>query len=193
LIHQLAAGSNVLPEHNTHPPKDVAGYVPFGAGDARPKEIHNVNPFLKTLRSAMIAIPILLLAMSVQAEAPDDKPFAEHKLVLQISDSDPARQNLVLNVANNAIQHYGPEKIDVEIVAFGPGLSMLFADNPHASRIDGLAVDSGVRFAACENTIAAVTRMRGTAPELNPRATHVEGGVVRIMDLTAAGYTLISP
>ena len=179
--------------NNNHPTKDLTGFVPCGAGDGRPKEIYKVKPILKTLRLALIAIPLLVLAMSVQAEAPDDKPFAEYKLVLQISDSDPARQNLVLNVANNAIKHYGPEKIDVEIVAFGPGLSMLFADSPHASRIDGLAVDSGVRFAACENTTAAVTRMRGTAPELNPRATHVEGGVVRIMDLTAAGYTLISP
>ena len=152
-----------------------------------------MNPFLKNLRSALIALPLLLLAIGAQAEVTDDKPFAEHRLVLQISDSDPARQNLVLNVANNAIRHYGPEKIDVEIVAFGPGLSLLFSDNPQASRIDGLSVDSGVRFAACENTIAAVTRMRGTAPDLNPRATHVGAGVVRIMDLTAAGYTLISP
>jgi len=152
-----------------------------------------VNSFSKTLRSAMIAIPLLLLAIGAQAEPANDKPFAEHRLVLQISDSDPARQNLVLNVANNAIRHYGPEKIDVEIVAFGPGLSLLFADNPQASRVDGLAVESGVRFAACENTIAAVTRMHGTAPELNPRAVPVGPGVVRIMDLTAAGYTLITP
>lgn len=152
-----------------------------------------MNPFFKTLRSTVIAIPLLLLAIGAQAEPADDKPFAEHRLVLQISDSDPARQNLLLNVANNAIRHYGPEKIDVEIVAFGPGLSLLFADNPQASRIDGLAVDSGIRFSACENTIAAVTRMRGEAPELHPRAVPVVGGVVRIMDLTAAGYTLITP
>jgi uncharacterized protein len=152
-----------------------------------------VNRLPHTLRSAMIAIALFLPAIGAQAEATADKPFAEHKLVLQISDSDPARQNLVLNVASNAIKHYGPEKIDVEIVAFGPGLSLLFADNPQASRIDGLVVDSGIRFAACGNTIAAVTRMRGTAPELHPRAVNVDAGVVRIMDLTAAGYTLISP
>ncbi|TVS21023.1 MAG: hypothetical protein EA424_01020 [Planctomycetaceae bacterium] len=152
-----------------------------------------MTPFSKTVRSAVIAIPLLLLAIGAQAEPANDKPFAEHRLVLQISDSDPARQNLVLNVANNAIRHYGPEKIDVEIVAFGPGLSLLFADNPQASRIEGLAVESGVRFAACENTIAAVTRMHGTAPELNPRAIPVGPGVVRIMDLTAEGYTLITP
>jgi intracellular sulfur oxidation DsrE/DsrF family protein len=153
----------------------------------------HVNPISKTMRSAMLAIPLLVLAMGAQAEAPHDKSFAEHRLVLQISDSDPAKQNLVLNVANNAIQHYGPEKIDVEIVAFGPGLSLLFADNPQASRIEGLATESGVRFAACANTIAAVTRMHGTAPELNPRAVPVGPGVVRILDLTAEGYTLITP
>ncbi len=152
-----------------------------------------MNPLLKILRSATIAIPLLLLAMATLADAPHEKPFAEHKLVLQISDGDPARQNLVLNVANNAIRHYGADKIDVEIVAFGPGLSLLFADNPQGGRIDGLVTESGVRFAACENTIAAVTRMRGVAPELHPRATHVDAGVVRIMDLTAAGYTLIKP
>ncbi len=152
-----------------------------------------MNPFLRTLRSAAIAIPLLLLAVATLADAPDGKPFAEHKLVLQISDADPARQNLVLNVANNAIRHYGADKIDVEIVAFGPGLSLLFADNPQGGRIDGLVRESGVRFAACENTIAAVTRMRGSAPDLHPQATHVNAGVVRIMDLTANGYTLIKP
>lgn len=58
---------------------------------------------------------------------------------------------------------------------------------------DGLTVDSDIRFAAGANTISAVTHIRGTAPEPNPRAVHVEAGVVRITDLTAAGYTLISP
>jgi uncharacterized protein len=152
-----------------------------------------MNPLLKMLRTLAIAMPLLLLAVTAQADAPDDKPFAEHKLVLQMSDADPGRQTLVLNVANNAIRHFGPEKIDVEIVTFGPGLSLLFADNPNAARIDSLVQDSGVRFAACGNTLAAVTRMRGEAPVLHPRAIHVDAGVVRIMELTSAGYTLISP
>jgi len=152
-----------------------------------------VHMFLKTVRTLVIAMPFLLLGANAQADAPDDKPFAEHKLVLQISDADPGRQTLVLNVANNAIRHFGPEKIDVEIVAFGPGLSLLFADNPNAARVDSLAQDAGVRFAACGNTVAAVTRMRGEPPVLHSRAIDVDAGVVRIMELTNAGYTLISP
>lgn len=152
-----------------------------------------MNPLLRLLSTFAIAMPLLLLAVSAQAEAPDDKPFAEHKLVLQMSDADPGRQALVLNVANNAIRHFGPEKIDVEIVAFGPGLSLLFADNPNATRIDSLAQDAGIRFAACGNTVAAVTRMRGEPPVLHSRAFNVDAGVARIMELTAEGYTLISP
>jgi len=146
---------------------------------------------LKHLGLFLFAMP-LLLSFSVQA-APDDKPLAEHRIVLQITEADPARQTLVLNVANNLINHYGADNVDVEIVAFGPGLNLLFAGNDNTGRIDSLVDNAGVRFAACENTIAAVTRMRGAAPELNPKAQHVNAGVVRIMDLTANGYTLIRP
>ena len=152
-----------------------------------------MNAFLKMLRTLTIAVPLLLLAFGAQADAPAEKPLATHKVVLQISDGDPARQTLVLNVANNLINHYGAESVDVEIVAFGPGLAILFADNPNTSRIDSLADNAGVRFAACSNTIAAVTRQRGEAPQLTPKATQVDAGVVRIMDLTAQGYTLIKP
>lgn len=151
-----------------------------------------MNTIFKSLATLAIT-GTLLLGPGAQAAAPDDKPFAEHKIVLQISAADPGRQTLVLNVANNLINHYGADKVDVEIVAFGPGLGMLFADNPNTARIDALADSSGVRFAACENTIAAVTRQRGSPPVLNSKATHVNAGVVRIMDLTTEGYTLIKP
>lgn len=152
-----------------------------------------MNNIFKALATLAIAGSLLLLGAAAHAAAPDDKPFAEHKIVLQISAADPRRQTLVLNVANNLINHYGAEMVDVEIVAFGPGLSLLFADNANTGRIAALAGGSKVRFAACENTIAAVTRQRGSAPELNPNATHVNAGVVRIMDLTSEGYTLIKP
>lgn len=121
------------------------------------------------------------------------KPFAQHRVVLQISDPDPFKQTLVLNVAGNLIKHYGPDAVDVEIVAFGPGLRLLLKDNSNVDRIDQLANDGGVRFSACENTVVHFTRMLGGEPELNPHATRVTAGVVRIIDLTSQGYTLIKP
>ncbi len=137
---------------------------------------------------------VLLVAntLVMSAHAAEPKPFAEKKVVLQISDDDPAKQTLVLNVATNLIKHYGPDKVDVEIVAFGPGLRLMFADNVNGGRIDGLD-KNGVRFAACSNTIKKMTTLLGEEPKLNSHAVHVDAGVVRIIDLVAEGYTLVKP
>lgn len=134
-----------------------------------------------------------LLCLSPWTQAAEDKPFAEKKVVLQISDEDSYKQTLVLNVAANLVKHYGPDKVDVEIVAFGPGLRLLFADNSNAGRIDGLASSSGVRFSACSNTLSKFTNLLGSEPALNSNATRVSAGVVRIIDLVDQHYTLIKP
>lgn len=135
----------------------------------------------------------LLLGIAGHTQADETtKPFAEKRVVLQISDTDPFKQTLVLNVANNLIKHYGPDKVDIEVVAFGPGLRLLLADNANSGRIDGLT-GAGVQFSACENTIRNFTKNLGEAPALNPHAVPVSAGVVRILDLTAKGYDLIKP
>ena len=143
---------------------------------------------LAVFASSVLAVS--MLATSVQAA--EDKPFAEKKVVLQISDADPSKQTLVLNVASNLIKYYGPDRVDIEIVAFGPGLRLMFADNVNVGRIDGLDA-SGVRFAACNNTLTKMTKLLGGEPELNSHAVHVDAGVVRILDLNSQGYTIIKP
>jgi intracellular sulfur oxidation DsrE/DsrF family protein len=134
----------------------------------------------------------LAVLVTPASMAQEEKPFAEQKFVLQISDMDPDKQTLVLNVASNIIKHYGPDKADVEIVAFGPGLRLLFAENSNAGRIDGLT-QSGVRFAACGNTIAKMTQTLGNAPLLNEHSIYVPGGIVRIKELTDQGFLLVKP
>jgi len=124
--------------------------------------------------------------------AQEEKPFAEQKFVLQISDMDPDKQTLVLNVASNIIKYYGPDKADVEIVAFGPGLRLLFAENSNSGRIDGLT-QSGVRFAACNNTIQKMSQTLGNEPPLHGSSTVVPGGIVRIKELTDQGFLLVKP
>ncbi|HEV57832.1 MAG TPA: hypothetical protein ENN87_10115 [Phycisphaerales bacterium] len=143
---------------------------------------------------AWLAVLLLVAfaAPSVSAAESSPKPFAEKRVVLQMSDEDPFKQTLVLNVANNLIKHYGPDKVDIEIVAFGPGLRLLFADNANKGRIGDLS-QQGVRFAACENTIANMSRILGGEPALNANAVRVSAGVVRILDLEGEGYTLIRP
>lgn len=134
-----------------------------------------------------LALFMLLSFFSVQAE----DGFAEKHIVLQISN--PSRQTLVMNVANNLIKHYGQDKVSIEIVAFGPGLKMLFANNEISTpRIDSLQA-SGVKFSACLNTVAAIKRKTGKEPKLNKHSIKVAAGVVRIIELVEKDYVLITP
>jgi intracellular sulfur oxidation DsrE/DsrF family protein len=148
---------------------------------------------LKNRVPGLLLVMLLAFGWSASLSADtDSKPFAEKRIVLQISDPNPFKQTLVLNVANNLIKHYGTDKVDIEIVAFGPGLRLLFAENANKPRIQGLA-DNDVRFSACSNTISAMSKKLGHPPELNPNAVKVSAGVVRIIDLIDQGYVLIKP
>ena len=110
--------------------------------------------------SGLLFLLAVSLVASIANASHPDKPFAEKHIVLQISNSDVQKQTHVLNVASNLLKHYGPDKIDIEIVAFGPGLRLLLKDNSNTPRIDGLATN-GVRFAACNNTLTSFTRLLG--------------------------------
>ena len=126
------------------------------------------------------------------SQAVQDKPFAVARVALQISDGSGAKQQLVLNVARNLIKFYGADKVDVEVVAFGPGLRLLFKDNALGDQIQSLAAE-GVRFSACDNTIAAMTKTLGHAPELAPEARIVPAGIVRLVALNKAGFFVSRP
>ena len=142
----------------------------------------------------MGSVLLLLVALAAPqfALAQEEKAFAEHKFVLQISDMDPFKQTLVLNVANNILKAYGTDQVDVEIVAFGPGLRLLFEENANADRIDGLA-QSGVRFFACQNTINNMSNTLGRPVKINSHASSGKGGIVRIKELVDQGYMLAKP
>jgi hypothetical protein len=139
--------------------------------------------------------PIPVLSWSQAAAEPgasSENPFAEHHLVLQLSDNDTRKQGLVISVANNLLKFYGPDRIAIEVVAFGPGIDLLRADSPNRKFVDSL-VAQGVRFDVCLNTVDTIERNTGKRPELNPNATPVQVGVAQILALSEKGYTLVRP
>lgn len=121
-----------------------------------------------------------------------NKPFAEHFMVLQLSDSDPAKHALTLSVAYNLLEHYGPDMIDIAIVAFGPGIELVYANSKNVEKVNSLAAQ-GVRFVGCMNTIKTIIRETGEKPALNPRMILVQTGVAGIIELVDKGYTLVRP
>lgn len=96
-------------------------------------------------------------------------------------------------MASNVAKHYGQDQVDIEIVAFGPGLKLLFRENDNAARIGRLAEDTGIRFSACNNTLQGIKKKTGKEPVLNPVSQRVVTGVARIMELVEQGYVLVRP
>ncbi|MGA7948756.1 MAG: DsrE family protein [Thiobacillaceae bacterium] len=147
---------------------------------------------LNYLRSMFLVISALLLMCGAFPALSADDSFADYKYVLHIDDMDPSKQELILNNASNLLQAYPPGAVEVEIVAYGPGLRLLFADNVNAERINSLAM-SGVKFSACGNTLKGMTKQLGYEPKLNPDAKVVPAGIVRIGELVKKGYIYIKP
>jgi intracellular sulfur oxidation DsrE/DsrF family protein len=147
---------------------------------------------LHSFRSALSLIFGLFVLTAAVPALSADQSFADYKYVLHISDLDPSKQELILNNARNLLDAYPPGQVDVEIVAYGPGLRLMFAENVNAKRVDSLA-QSGVKFSACGNTLAGMTKLLGEEPKLNPAVRVVPGGIVRIGELVKQGYIYIKP
>jgi intracellular sulfur oxidation DsrE/DsrF family protein len=145
------------------------------------------------MRRTFLSVFLLGLATACHAQAPQaelagEPAFVEHRLAIQLSDASEEKQAL----ASNILKLYGPDKVAVEIVTFGPGVELLRDDNPNRSRIGSLIVQ-GVRFDACMNTIETLERTSGKPFPLNPQARKVAAGVGQIITLAEHGYTTVRP
>jgi hypothetical protein len=121
-----------------------------------------------------------------------DRPFVEHRVVLQLSDNDPGKRALILSVANNVLKELGADQVALDVVTFGPGIELLREDSSERPRVDSL-IAQGVRFDICMNTVESVERDTGMKFPMNPRAHPVPAGAVQILILVENGYTLIRP
>ena len=141
------------------------------------------------LKFLAAAVLVLLLAAGVASAQTQQPSGSKSRVVLQVSDGDAAKWNLALNNARNLQTDLGAANVDIEIVAFGPGIGMLKADSAVGARV-GEALASGVKVVACDNT------MRGqklTKPDMLPDVGYVAAGVVEIMQKQQQGWAYIRP
>src|SRR5579872_5611855 len=155
------------------------------------KPLHTRGTIARALFAALIVAAASPLVRAQQAPL-QDKPFADHKIALQLSDSDPKKEALVISVAYNLLKAYSPDKIAIEVVAFGPGIDLLRAENANRKLVESL-IAQGVRFDVCLNTVETIERETGKRPNIMPGATPVQVGVGQILFLTENGYTLVRP
>lgn len=125
---------------------------------------------------------------------PDRKP---HRLILQVNTNDPAMMNLALNNATNVAQYYKDlgEKVEIEVVTFGPGLHMLRDDtSPVKARIATIALSTPtISFKACGNTQSNMSKAENKEIALISEATVVKSGIIRVMELQEKGWAYVRP
>jgi len=133
------------------------------------------------LAGAMMMGALALPATSLAAD--------RSKVVIQVSTNDPANWNLALNNAQNIQKDLGKNNVDIEIVAFGPGISMLKAESEVANRVVE-AVDSGMQVMACQNTMRS---QKLNKEDMNSKVGYVPAGVVEIIQRQQQGYAYLRP
>lgn len=127
------------------------------------------------------------------AEAAD----APHRLAIQVSAHDAALMNLALNNVGNVASYYTGrgEPIEIEVVAYGPGLHMLREDtSPVKERLRNIKAQMPyVTFSACNVTKTGMEKAEGHPIAIVPEARVVPSGAVRLMTLQEERWSYLKP
>jgi intracellular sulfur oxidation DsrE/DsrF family protein len=109
-------------------------------------------------------------------------------VVFQMSEDDPARHGLVLKNVANLRRELGAD-VPVELVLFGPGLSLGRSDGPSAQSLAALVAD-GLELAVCANAL----REQGLDIEQMVEGAHtVPAGVAELVRRQQQGWAYLRP
>jgi intracellular sulfur oxidation DsrE/DsrF family protein len=152
------------------------------------------------VRAVLFALAILVsswapaAAQSVALPAPfaSPAPSLDHprKVVLSLSERDPARVNEVLSNIGNVQKFYGADNVQIVLVAYGPGVhAVLKAESTVRARISSL-IAIGVDILACQATLDSLHR---TAADLITGVRTTPNGIPALVELQAAGWYYVRP
>lgn len=135
---------------------------------------------------------LFTLALSLCCTMPgfsQTAPAAKHHAVVPLNTAEGPEWDMMLRHVENlqtALKNEGG--VDVEIVFYGPGLSMLLkSDTKHAAALKKLA-DAGVKMAACQN---AMKFLKVTSADLPPYAFEVNAGVAEVVRKQTEGWSFL--
>ena len=139
-----------------------------------------------------ISTPTWAASTPTPAEAQAQPEAQTHRLVIQINKKDEELQDHVLSNIVNLQKHYGMDNIEIEVVAYGPGIWFLTDKSPHKQRIESLLLQNVV-FTACGNTLDTIEAKEGQRPTLIDDVDIAQAGIARIMERQDQGWNYLSP
>ena len=136
--------------------------------------------------AALVSLAVGPAVTLAQGAAASAKP----RLLIHVSENEPARWNMALGNARNAQDEVGgPAKIDIEIVSNGPSVLMLKARSPIAEQIQD-AVKSGVKIVACEHSMKGLKLAKG---DMQPSVGYVPAGIIELTSRQHEGWAYVRP
>lgn len=157
------------------------------------------NTLPKSLFSLVLGLLVAggLMAGQLVQSPPAMAGEQVHKIAIHVDEDDPKRMNLALNNVQNVKAYYDSvgEQVEIEVVAYGPGLHMFRADtSPVKERISAMSLEiEGLTFSACANTQAGMSKKEGKEIELISESRMVPSGVIRLVELQEEGFAYIRP
>ena len=127
-----------------------------------------------------------------------DTEFAEPKpsiieprqIVFSIKSADDEEINHLLSSANNVLKFYGPENVNMRIVAYYHGIKMLLKKEKEITKRVEALMQIDVEFVACENTMRT---KKIDKSELIEGVEIVTAGIVEMTERVQDGWINIVP
>jgi intracellular sulfur oxidation DsrE/DsrF family protein len=144
------------------------------------------------------AAGLVLAVAATRTSAAEPEPPHPHRMAFHVGSADPVMMSVALHNISAAADYYAErhETVAIELVANGPGYTMLRADT---SPVKALITEVHAKFpfvvfSACQNSRRAVAKAAGKAigdiPQV-PEATDVAAGVVRLNELQEQDWSYI--
>lgn len=156
-----------------------------------------LKPFLA---ASMVAIALLSVPFSAVTATDADPKAAEseatsndtRRLVIQVNKREEDFQDHLLSNIVNLQKHYGIDGIEIEVVAYGPGVWLVTEKSAFLKRVESLMMQN-VTFTACGNTLDTVEASSGSRPALLDGVEETQAGIARIIALQEEGWSYLSP
>lgn len=141
-------------------------------------------------RSLLVVCTLVLGGLAAySAQRPDTKDKGKlHRAVIEVTAEAAPQWEAVLNNVENMQKAFAPEPTEIEVVAHGKGLAMLQKANVAQSERMAKIAATGVKFAACENTMR---RMKVQKADLFDFAVTVDSGVAEVVRKQEAGWAYL--
>lgn len=146
--------------------------------------------------SCCLCLSLASLSPSFATESSTTQPAAAatqtQRLVIQVNKENAELQDHVLSNIVNLQKYFGIDNIEIEVVAYGPGIWFLTADSTYKPRIESLMLQNVV-FTACGNTLDTIESKDGKRPALIEGVETTQAGIARIMERQQQGWNYLSP